>query len=201
MHISDGVLSPAVLVGGAALAVFGTAVGLKKLDYDRLPQAAIMAAGFFVASLVHVPIGPAKAHLVLNGLLGLLLGWGAFPTILVGLTLQAVVFQYGGLTTLGVNTLVMAGPAVLVYLFCRRGVQARRPGLAAAAAFVAGAGSVLVSGLLVAGALTLSGDQFFNLAWAVVLAHFPVMLVEGLLTMAIISFLRRVRPEILETRL
>jgi cobalt/nickel transport system permease protein len=38
-----------------------------------------------VASLIHVPIGPSNAHLILNGLVGLLLGWGAFPAILVAL--------------------------------------------------------------------------------------------------------------------
>mgnify|MGYP000653403121 CR=1 FL=1 len=55
--------------------VAGTAAGLRKLDYDRMPQVAVLSAGFFVASLVHVPIGPTNVHLVLNGLVGLFLGW------------------------------------------------------------------------------------------------------------------------------
>jgi len=70
---------------------------------------------FFVASLIHIPIGPSSAHLVLNGLVGVLLGWAAFPSIFVGLVLQALVFQFGGLTTLGVNTFAMAMPGVVVY--------------------------------------------------------------------------------------
>lgn len=44
----------------------------------------------------------------MNGIIGLLPGWGAFPVILVALLLQGVFFQYGGITTLGVNTVVMA---------------------------------------------------------------------------------------------
>ena len=36
MHISEGILSGPVLISGAALAAAGTAVGLKKLDYDRI---------------------------------------------------------------------------------------------------------------------------------------------------------------------
>src|SRR5512147_1129646 len=79
MHISEGVLSPAVLAGGAGLAAAGCAIGLKKLDYEAIPRVAILSAAFFVASLIHVPIGPVGAHLVLNGLMGLLLGWVAVP--------------------------------------------------------------------------------------------------------------------------
>jgi len=97
MHISEGVLSGPVLVSGAALAAVGTAIGLKKLDYDHIAQAGILSAAFFVASLIHVPIGPSNAHLILNGLVGLLLGWAAFPVILVALVLQAMLFQFGGI--------------------------------------------------------------------------------------------------------
>ena len=60
MHIAEGVLSPAVLATGYALTAAGTALGLKKLDYDRLMTVAILAATFFVGSLIHVPIGKAS---------------------------------------------------------------------------------------------------------------------------------------------
>ena len=53
----------------------GTAVGLKKLKEDKIPQAAILSAAFFVASLIHVPIGPSSVHLILNGIVGLMLGF------------------------------------------------------------------------------------------------------------------------------
>ncbi len=112
MHISEGILSGPVLISGATLAAAGTAVGLKKLDYDRIAQSGILAASFFVAALIHVPVGPSSVHLILNGIVGLLLGWAAFPIILVALLLQAVLFQFGGITTLGVNTVIMALPAV-----------------------------------------------------------------------------------------
>ena len=52
MHISEGILSGPVLISGAALAAAGTAVGLKKLDYDRIARAGILSAAFFVASLI-----------------------------------------------------------------------------------------------------------------------------------------------------
>ena len=116
MHISEGVLSPAVLGAGAVLAAAGIVIGLRKLDYDRLMTVAILAAAFFVGSLIHVPIGPSSVHLILNGLLGMLLGWAAFPSIFVALMLQAILFQYGGITVLGVNTFNMAFPAVAAVL-------------------------------------------------------------------------------------
>ena len=51
MHISEGVLSPAVLGAGAVLAAAGIVIGLRKLDYDRLMTVAILAAAFFVPSV------------------------------------------------------------------------------------------------------------------------------------------------------
>ncbi|MBT8354287.1 MAG: cobalt transporter CbiM, partial [Desulfofustis sp.] len=113
MHISEGILSAPVLLGGASLTAVGTMIGLKKLDLDRIMEVSMLTATFFVASLIHVPIGPASIHLVLSGLLGIILGWVCFPAIVVGLLMQAVFFQYGGLMVLGVNAVIMAFPAVL----------------------------------------------------------------------------------------
>ena len=82
MHIAEGVLSPPILAAGYALTAVGTALGLRRLNYDKLMTVTILAATFFVGSLIHVPIGPSSAHLILNGLLGVLLGWAVFPAIL-----------------------------------------------------------------------------------------------------------------------
>jgi cobalt/nickel transport system permease protein len=197
MHISEGVLSPAVLAGGAGLAVVGTAIGLKKIDYEAIPRVAILSAAFFVASLIHVPVGPVGAHLVLNGLMGLLLGWMAFPAILIALFLQALLFQFGGLTVLGVNTVTMATPAVICF-YGYRGLL-RRPGLTATvAAFACGATAILLSGLLVAVALITTGQAFLQVAELVLLAHIPIMIIEGIITLFIFQFLKKVRPEMLE---
>lgn len=125
MHIYEGILSCSahgqeLLAAGALVAAAGTAVGLRKLDPQRLPQAGLLSATFFVASLVQVPIGPSSVHLILSGLLGLVLGWAAFPAVLIALTLQAAFFSIGGPTTLGLNTVIMALPAVVCYYLFRR---------------------------------------------------------------------------------
>ncbi|MDY0226862.1 MAG: cobalt transporter CbiM [Desulfomicrobium apsheronum] len=196
MHISEGVLSPAILGLGAVLTVGGTALGLRRLDYDRLMTVAILAAAFFVGSLIHIPIGPSSAHLILNGLLGAILGWAAFPAILVALMLQSVLFQYGGFTVLGVNAFNMAFPAVLCFLLLRPLLS--RPGrIRTVAAFCCGALSVTGAGLLTALSLAQTDEGFLQAAQLLFLAHVPVMIVEGIVTTLAVSFLARVRPELL----
>lgn len=197
MHISEGVLSAPVLAAGALFTIGGVAKGLKDLDYEDIPMAGLLAAAFFVASLVHVPVGPSAAHLVLNGLCGLLLGWVAFPVILVGLTLQAVLFQFGGLTGLGVNTFNMACPGLLAWLVFRRLIDSRNPVLRGVAEFTAGAGAILLSGVLVAASLMFTGESFHTQAILVIVAHVPVMIIEGIVTVFIVEFIRKVRPEML----
>ncbi len=83
MHIAEGVLAPGILMGSAALTMLGTALGFKRLDPEKLLVTGVLASFFFIASLIHVPIGLSSAHLIGNGLVGILLGWGAFPAILV----------------------------------------------------------------------------------------------------------------------
>jgi cobalt/nickel transport system permease protein len=196
VHISEGILSGPVLVSGIVLAAAGTAIGLKKLDYDHIPRAAILSAAFFVASLVHVPIGPSSVHLILNGIVGLILGWGAFPVILVALALQALLFQFGGITTLGVNTMIMAFPAVAgYYLFGR--LVGRRPQIALPAAFASGALSVFLGAVLVGLALTFTEKNFLKVSAMVAAAHIPVMIIEGIITAFCVAFLKKVQPEML----
>ncbi len=196
MHISEGILTGPVLLGGGALTILGTAIGLKRLNYDRIMTVALLASTFFVASLVHVPIGPVSAHLLLGGLMGIILGWAAFPAILIALLLQALFFQYGGLLVLGVNTFNMAAPAVICGLVLRPWLQRGRK-RQLTAAFVAGFGSLLLSAVLTAGTLWVSDRGFAQAAGLLVAGNIPIMLIEGCITLFIIGFLARVQPEIL----
>ncbi|KPJ84467.1 MAG: cobalamin biosynthesis protein CbiM [Spirochaetes bacterium DG_61] len=198
MHISEGVLTPQVLVAGAAVAAAGTAVGLKKMDYEKIPKVAVLTAAFFVASLIHVPIGPTSVHLTLNGLLGLLLGWAAFPAILIGLLLQALLFQFGGLTVLGVNAVNMGVPALIVWLLFGYFIKKDNTALTVIFAFLAGAVAVLLSILFTAFSLVCSGEEFTGIAKVMVVAHLPVVFIEGVVNVFIVTLLKKVKPEILE---
>ncbi|WDP88743.1 MAG: cobalt transporter CbiM [Desulfobacter sp.] len=196
MHISEGVLSGPVLGAGAVLTLGCTTLGLKKINYDKMVHVAILASAFFVASLIHVNIGPVSVHLILNGVVGLLLGLAAFPAILTALVLQSLLFQFGGLTALGVNALVMALPAVLVhYLFLP--LLGRSQAMNFLAGFLAGMVSICGSCLLLGTALWLTDEQFLKTSMAIVTAHIPVMIIEGIITGFCISFLVKVYPEIL----
>ncbi len=199
MHISEGVLSAPVLIAGAAVAVAGISVGLRKMDTDTIPKVAVLSSAFFVASLIHVPIGPASVHIVLNGISGILLGWLSFPSLFVALTLQAILFQFGGITTLGVNTVVMALPAVICYYLFSGYVRRDNGFLFYASAFSCGALSVFLSCLFVALALVSTEKSFMTVAKLIVVAHLPVMVIEGVITLFCILFLKKVRPELLES--
>ncbi|NOD88493.1 MULTISPECIES: cobalt transporter CbiM [unclassified Ruegeria] len=196
MHIVDGALSNPVVIGGAIAAAGGIAIGLKSLDLDRIPTAGVLSASFFVASLIHVPIGPSSVHLILNGLAGLLLGWAAFPALFVGLLLQAVFFGFGGLTVLGINTVNIALPAVLTWMIFGRLIARGSPLQGAVWGGISGAFSIAATTALVAVSLALSGDEFLPAAKLVFFAHIPVMAIEAVLTGFAILLARKVKPEL-----
>jgi len=197
MHLSEGIVTATVLAGGTTAAAAGLVVGLKQLKPERIPRVAVLSSAFFVASLIHIPMGPVSVHLVLNGINGLVLGWAAFPSIFVALTFQMLLFQFGGITVLGLNTLIMAFPAVIVQMGFGRIVRGRSNNLALVGGFLAGSLSVLMGGLLIAFFLFMSGEQFLETATVALAAHIPVMFIEGFFTLVCVGFLRKVKPEML----
>ncbi|MCF8479757.1 MAG: cobalt transporter CbiM [Rhodospirillum sp.] len=194
MHIADGILPLSVVVPVTALAVVGVAWGLRDLKEDRLPAAALVAAALFVAGMVHVPLGPSSAHLVLNGLGGLILGWAIFPVMLLSLALQAAFFGFGGLGVLGVNCLVMAAPGVVAWVAYR--LLAPRLGAQATAGLCCG-GAVGLSALMVALVLTLSGGEFRAAAIMALLGNLPILVLETLVGAAVVGLIGKVRPDLL----
>jgi len=195
MHLPDGVLSNPVAATTWVLATGGVVVGLRRLDCERIPRAGVLGAVFFVSTLIAIPFPPASVHLLLSGLMGMVLGWAAFPAILLALALQAIQFGHGGISSLGANTLVMAVPAVLCGGVFARGM--RSPQRAALQAFLAGAGAVVLACLLQALLLCLTDRGFLAPALALLAAHVPVIILDGLVTAWVIAFLHRVRPEML----
>jgi cobalt/nickel transport system permease protein len=115
VHISDGVLTWPWLAGGFVLAAVLLFLGSRRVRDEEVARVALLTAAFFVASLVHITVGPTSVHLLLNGLVGVLLGWRAALAIPIGLFLQAALMQHGGFTTLGVNSCIMVLPALLAW--------------------------------------------------------------------------------------
>lgn len=172
-------------------------MALRRLDYERIPQAALLAAAFFISSLVSVPVGLSSVHLLLNGFMGLVLGWVAVPAIFVALLLQSLFFGFGGLLVLGVNTLNMALPALVCAALFGGLLRARKPLRPFWIGAAAGATGVLLTGAMVAFALALSGQAFVPAAKVILVTYLPLSIAEAAVTGAAVAFALRVAPELL----
>jgi cobalt/nickel transport system permease protein len=198
MHISDGVLPTAVSVGGYAVSALILSWSVRQTRSDDLPKIAVVSAAFFVASLIHIPFGPTSVHLLIPGLVGALLGPSAFLAIGLGLVLQCLLFQFGGLTAIGANLLMMGLPALLAgWVFHHFKGQGKKQRILVGA--LCGGGATVLSALLLAVLLISGGEDFWGVAKLALAAHVPVVLIEAGVTAMIVSFLIKVKPEMLET--
>ena len=91
----------------------------------------------------------------------------------------------------------MAFPAVLAYYLSRPLLRSSSRPLIFAASAICGALAILLSGLLIGLSLVWTGKPFWEIAQLTVVAHLPVMVVEGMLTGLCVLFLQKVKPELL----
>jgi cobalt/nickel transport system permease protein len=197
MHISDGVLPATVTIASYVAAFAGAAWSLKQVRSEDLPKVAVVTSSFFVASLIHLPFGPTSVHLILPGIVGALLGPAAFLSIALGLFLQSILFQFGGLTALGANTLMMGLPAFFCGLLFQRIRGTTAFSHSIAGAICGGLGTALAATIL-AGFLTTAGEDFLGVAKLALVAHVPVFIIEAGVSAFAVSFLFRVKPELLD---
>lgn len=213
MHIPDGILPAQVCAAGYAIAVPVAWYSLRKINRQPdptigIPKAALLTATFFVASSIHIPVPPVSVHLVLNGLLGAILGYYAFPAILIGLFFQAVIIGHGGLTTLGVDAAMMGIPALVSYhIFRLRHPLAKRfnqrfaDGMCGFLAGMTGLGlSAVIFMTLIITTLPAGLDATTEKTaiYGLSLAHVPLAALEGAFTAMLVLFLQRVKPELLD---
>ena len=112
VHIADVLTMPWVVAGWVVALVLAS-IAARRVREEEIPRIALLTAAFFVASSIHVKLGVTSAHLLLNGLVGVILGRRAPLAILIGVALQALLIAHGGVTTIGVNACVQAIPALL----------------------------------------------------------------------------------------
>ncbi|RMH13686.1 MAG: cobalt transporter CbiM [Gammaproteobacteria bacterium] len=174
---------------------------MRKIDMEDVPKISVITSVFFVASLIHVPIGPTSVHLILNGLVGIVLGWRAFPAIMVGVTLQTVLFGHGGVTVLGVNWLMLGGGGLVAYMVWQLRHRFNHPRKEVIFGALAGGAGIISSGLVLSLALVTTGEAFFNIAGLALAAHVPVMIIEAIVTGACAGFLMKTKPEVLAGQL
>jgi cobalt/nickel transport system permease protein len=190
MHIADGILPAAWCVGAHAAAWTGIYSLGRRVEPAEVVRMGLLASTTFVISLIHFPLGGTSIHLALFGLSGILLGKRSFPVIFVTLLFQALLFQHGGLLTLGVNSLNMGAGSL-----CAAGLWALKGVPEFIRAFCCGfAGIMLPAGLMaVEFGLAGYGKGFYFIAGVYVI----VAGVEGLLTALMVAFIERVKPAIL----
>ncbi len=133
VHISDGIVAWPWLVGGwigtiglLLLGMAAVSAQVARGDDSVIPRLGVLTAAFFVASQLHLPLGGVSVHLLLNGVVGLVLGIRSPIAIAIGLTFQALFFAHGGLTTLGLNTCVVGVPALLAGAILPRVINTNR---------------------------------------------------------------------------
>ncbi len=210
MHIPDGLIPPSVCIAGYAITGGTTWYALQQIKKDsnpqaNIPKASLLTAAFFVTSLIHIPIPPTSIHLILNGMMGAILGYYAFLAIPIGLFFQAVMFNHGGISTLGVNTVIMGLPAIAAYhLFkLREKVSRKRELWTKILAFASGAFALLLSATLFAAIAisTISPDLDAaterNAIYVSLIGYGIQAIIEGTVTVMLISFLEKVKPELL----
>lgn len=197
MHIADGVLTTSVWVGGYITAAGVCAACSRGIKAEDMPKAAVMTSALFVVSLIHIPLGPTSVHLLLNGIAGIVLGPLSFIAILLSLILQAVLFQHGGLTTIGVNSLIVGVPALVCYrlFLLRNKIKFRNREVIFGA--ICGALGPALAALLLSFFLIVSGGCFIGIAKVALIANLPIVIIEGVLTGFIVAFLYKVKPEML----
>ena len=191
MHLSEGVLHSSTLLIGAVGAVLGLAIGLKKMTGDKLALTALFSAAFFVASTIHIPVGIGSVHLILNGIAGL---------FLIALTLQALMFSFGGLAVLGVNLCIMALPAVVVRLsvfpWLKANVCRQRLIVSGILSGVIGVGG---AALLASCVLAFDGsNQYHDLISLLLVSHLPVFVVDSLISVGVLLTLAKMLPSAFE---
>ncbi len=213
MHMADALLSPAV--GGTfyLLSGAGLALSAKKFrdegDQSKVPLMGVLAAFVFAAQMINfsIPGTGSSGHIGGGMLLAMLLGpWAGFIALSSVLVIQALFFADGGLLALGCNIWNMGFYGCIFGWLIYRGAAGKNPSrtrisiaavLGPMIALELGAFTVVIQ-TLASGISELPFDKFTALMLGI---HFPIAIVEGLVTMAVINFVYQLRAELVKKSL
>jgi cobalt/nickel transport system permease protein len=209
MHVADALLSPVVggvMWGASAITLAHCARRLKNdPDERRVPLMGVLGAFLFAAQMINfsIPGTGSSGHLAGGLLLAILLGPHAgFLVMASVLIVQALFFADGGLLALGCNIFNLGFFAAFVGYplyrwMCGTNPGTTRAGIAAVVAAVAslqlGAFAVVLE-TVASGISALPFDTFVLFMLPI---HLAIGIVEGLVTAAVVTFVRTTRPEVL----
>ena len=211
MHMADALLSPAV--GGAMWAVSAGTIAYsskkvrQELDDRKVPLMGVLGAFLFAAQMINfsIPATGSSGHLGGGLLLTILLGPpAAFLTIASVLVVQALFFADGGLLALGCNIFNMGFiPAFVVYPLIYKKLIGNNPSQTrlTIATMVSAIAGLQLGPLCVVLETLFSGISSLPFATFVLLMqpiHLAIGVVEGFVTVAVVSFVFKARPGILQ---
>lgn len=205
LHIPDGFLSLPISLAAWAITIavlfFAVRKSQELFDEKLVPLAGIMAAFIFAGQMINFPVaGGTSGHLVGAALAVIVLGpWVGMLVMTAVISLQAILFQDGGLVVMGGNIIVMGIVPALTAFGVYRAVanRDRRTKL-----IVAGGTawlSVMAAALVTALMLGFSGTSAFAVVVPAMLGvHALIGIGEALITVAAFSFILNARPQLLE---
>lgn len=181
-HIPEGIISGSLATYGFALSGVLSVCAGRTFTMKNIPKISLVTAAVFCASVLHFPLLGTSVHFTFVGLAGILLGPAAFLSVLVAVLFQGMLFQHGGLSTLGVNAFNM-GMAALAghYLFQARHLFPRMKRGDTIFALLAGFGAALIMVALLAATLLLTGFPG-TVVGTLFAIYIPVIFGEGLAT-------------------
>lgn len=207
MHIPDGFLSTPVSMLYWVLAIGVIMLALGRVNRDlgerEVPVMGVLAAAIFAGQMLNFSVtGGTSGHLLGAALAAILLGpWAAVLVMTSVVSVQALIFQDGGLLALGANLFNMAiiGPFVsyFIYRVFQTVSRGQRWGIFGGG-FTAAWASIMVAALSCALQLSLSGTSPANIAFPTMAAvHVLIGTGEGLITLGALSFIYAARRDLL----
>lgn len=206
VHIPDGFLDLKTCLGSYCVAGAGLTLAMRKVraagSDKTVPLLGVMSAFLFAGQTVNFPIGGGiSGHLLGSTLAAIVLGpSGAAIVVATVLFIQCLLFQDGGVTTFAANFLnlglVGVGAGWLAFQFLGRWIQSPKSLVFASAI----ASWVSVLGASVACAFELAGSGTVSLRVILpplMIAHAVIGVGEAAITAALISFLAKVRPDLI----
>lgn len=209
MHIPDGFVDLKTAVATGVLSAGGLAgaiYGVKKYFKARvIALMGVMSALIFALQMINFTIpGGTSGHLLGGALAAIILGPHAGAIVIsVVLIVQALVFMDGGIAALGSNIFNMAiigvyGSFLIYWLLCK---ISRSRWMFLFAVGIASWFSVVAASFFAALELGISGTYAIAITMKAMLGvHAVIGLGEAAITIAVITFISRVRPELILTR-
>jgi len=200
MHIPDGFLNLPVLISTGTFSAGMLAISSKKINKnispERIPLMGLSAAFVFTAQLLSFPVlGGTSVHISGSLLIAILLGpFSGFLITSSAIILQALLFQHGGLLTIGANILNIAFiQAFLGYYLFRIFPEKKY----LFSIFFSVTIIKILASATCASELIISGTIPFREGMiSMVSAHLIAGIIESIVTIFIFSILRKLSPEI-----